>query len=188
MSEQYKGHEKHGESHVSSNEAKRHHERLNDNREKAAENAQNNHREAETIRREVQEKAISGAEYHKPQSEQRQPAPPRTKQDKTHAFDTIMHHTHQNMSKPERVFSNVIHTPAIEKTSEVLGKTIARPSGITGATVAAVIGLLPIYSVARFAGFELSGSEMPLLLAVGFVTGLLAEWAYKAACVLLGKH
>lgn len=188
MSEHIKNsHEQHGERHISKAETKQHHERLNENREKAAEQAKNNKHETETIRHEVQDTAISGAEYHKPQSEQRQVTTPQTKADKLHAFDTIMHHVHQSMSKPERAFSSFIHKPVVEKTSETLGKTVARPSGIAGATIAAFIGLFSIYSVAKFAGFELSGSEMPLLLAVGFAAGLLTEWIVKSTKAIFGK-
>ncbi|MFO0970902.1 MAG: hypothetical protein U0520_00940 [Candidatus Saccharimonadales bacterium] len=188
MSEQYRTHEKHGESQITTaEESKQHHERLHENREKAAEHARRSGHETETIRHEVQETAISGAEYHKPQSEKRHITTPRTKADKVHAFDTIMHHVHQNMSKSERRFSGFIHKPAVEKTSEALGKTIARPSGIAGATIAAFLGLLSIYSIAKFAGFELSGSEMPLLLLAGFGVGLLVEWFYKVIRSLAGQ-
>ena len=96
-----------------------------------------------------------------------------------------MHHARQNMSKPERTFSKLIHAPLVEKTSEALGKTVVRPSGIVGATIAAFLGLLSIYSIAKFAGFELSGSEMPLLLATGFIIGLFVEWAFKSARSIL---
>ncbi len=55
---------------------------------------------------------------------------------------TIMHHARSQMSKPEQSFSRFIHTPVVEKTSEVLGKTVARPSGIAGAAIAACDGSL----------------------------------------------
>lgn len=187
MSEQYKGREHHGEHQLNSAETKQHHERLREHHEKAAEQAHRGKHEAQTIRHEVQEKAISGSEYHRSQSEKRQPVTPRTKADKAQAFDAVMYHVHQSMSKPEQAFSSFIHRPVVEKTSEVLGKTVARPSGIAGATIAAFIGLLSIYSVARFAGFELSGSEMPLLLVGGFGVGILVEWAIKSVRALFDR-
>ena len=181
MSEHFKPHEKAGEHHIPHHETKQHHERLHEHHEKAAEKVGDHAKhEKEVARHEVHEKAISGAEYHKPQSEQPRPAAPLTKADKEHGFNTIMHHVRQNMSKPERTFSKIIHKPFVEKTSEALGKTIARPSGLAGAAVAAFVGLLSVYSIAKFAGFQLSGSEMPLLLAGGFLLGLFIEWAYKS--------
>lgn len=188
MSEQHKTHEQHGERHIPVHEAKAHHERLQVHHEKAAEQAGQHGQEQLQARHEAHEHAISGAEYHKPQAEQRQPAVPHTKADKAHSFNTVMHHVRQHMSKPERNFSKFIHRPAVEKTSEVLGKTVARPSGIAGASVAAFIGLLSVYSIAKFAGFQLSGSEMPLLLLAGFASGLFIEWFYKSIRSILSKR
>lgn len=188
MSEQHRTHEKTGEHHIPVHEAKKHAERLKVHHEKAAKQANEHSVEKAQARHEVHEEAISGAEYHKPHSEQRQPAVAHTKLDKEHSFKTTMHHARSQMSKPERTFSKFIHAPAIEKTSEVLGKTVARPSGIAGATIAAFIGLLSIYSIAKFAGFQLSGSEMPLLLLVGFAVGLIIEWAYKSIRSILNKR
>lgn len=180
MSEQRKVREKSGEHHIPVHEAKQHQERLKVHHEQATEKAGRQSHEKAQVRHEVHEQAISGSEYHKPQSEQRQPVVPHSKTDKLHSFNTTMHHVRSQMSKPERTFSKFIHAPAVEKTSEVLGKTVARPSGIAGATIAAFIGLLSVYSIAKFAGFQLSGSEMPLLLGIGFIIGLLSEWVFKS--------
>ena len=98
-----------------------------------------------------------------------------------------MHHVRKDLKLHEKTLSKIIHQPSIEKASEFAGKTIARPSGIMGATIAAFIGLLFVYGVAKFAGFELSGSEMPLLLVIGFVLGLFIEWTYKSARSILGR-
>ena len=173
---------------IPSKEIEKHQERLNELHEKAEKKALKSGHEKETIRHEVKEKAISGAEYRKPASEGKQQKAPVTKKDKEHVFDTVMHHVHQNMSKPEQVFSSFIHKPAVEKVSEVAGKTVARPSGIAGAAIAAFIGLLSVYSVAKFAGFELSGSEMPLLLLAGFLLGLIVEWVFKSLRVLFSPR
>lgn len=178
-------HESNETVHFNSEELKRHHERLQEHHEKAESVAKNQRHEHESARHEAKEQAISGAEYHKPHSEQRQVAQSFTKADKLHSFNTTMHSVRSHMNAPERSFSKLIHQPTVEKVSEVAGKTVARPSGIIGATIAAFIGLLSIYSIAKFAGFQLSGSEMPLLLAIGFLIGLLLEWAFKAVRAIL---
>jgi hypothetical protein len=181
MSETYRRHETKGET-ISSHESKQHHERIKDHLERNAESSPSrSHHETESIRHEVQEQAISGAEMHKPASESRHHQPiGYTKKDKAHAFETTMHHARSKMNKSEKVLSKVIHQPTVEKISDIAGATITRPSGIAGATIASFIGLLFIYGIARFAGFSLSGSEMPLLLLIGFVAGLLFEWIYKS--------
>lgn len=182
MSErQITNHERSSEHRIDIKDAREHQERIKVRHEKAAELESDNKHEQAIARYEVKAEAISGNEYSKPQSEKRQPLPVTTKKDKERSFDTIMHQARGQMSKPERTFSKFIHKPIVEKTSEAIGKTIARPSGITGATIAAFIGLFSIYSVAKFAGFQLSGSEMPILLSAGFALGLFVEWIYKAA-------
>lgn len=180
VSERVTTHEHNGEQNISLSEAREHHERLNKHHEHAAESHKSTKHEAEQAREQVEQHAISGAESHRPHSEQRQHHHVVNKEAKTLSFDTTMHHVRQSMSKPERVFSKLIHRPGVEKTSEVVGKTIARPSGIIGATIAAFVGILLLYGVAKFVGFELSGSEVPLLLLIGFALGLLGEWVFKA--------
>ncbi len=82
----------------------------------------------------------------------------------------------QHKLKPlSRSFSRVIHTPLVERTSEVLEKTVARPSVTLGATWTALILGSLFYFAARRYGYALSGSEIILSFVVGAVLGLLLE-------------
>ncbi len=81
----------------------------------------------------------------------------------------------RKLTPTSRAFSQLIHTPAIEKTSEVLEKTIFRPSVALGATWTALIVGLIFYLTARHYGFPLSGSEMLLALIIGGIFGALLE-------------
>ena len=188
MSETLRNHESKGEI-ISNNESKKHHERIKEQLERSAENSPSrSHSETESIRHEVHEQAIAGAEMHKPASEARQHQPiGYTKKDKAHAFETTMHHARDKMNTSEKLLSKIIHQPAVEKISDIAGATVTRPSGIAGATIASFIGLASVYGIARFVGFSLSGSEMPLLLLVGFVMGLLCEWVYKSIRSLIAS-
>ena len=180
MSERYQSKEVSSEVLADTKEHREHRERLQDHIEKNAEKSTANSGHEQAIaRHEIKEHAISGNEYHKPHSEQRQHQQIYTKVDKQRSFDTTMHHVRNELRGPERILSKFIHKPVVEKASEVVGSTIARPSGIAGATITAFFGLLSVYGIARFAGFELSGSEMPILLLLGFTAGLLIEWMYK---------
>lgn len=172
---------------LTSTEAKQHKERLKEQIESKADKAQNSPETEQAARHEVEAQAISGAEMIPTNSESvQQSVPlPHTKAEKNKSFKTTMHHVRKDLSMPERTLSRVIHQPIIEKASEVAGKTIARPSGMIGATVAALIGLAFVFGVAKYAGFSLSGSEMPLLLIGGMLLGLFSEWAYKALKSLL---
>lgn len=167
---------------LASHESKRHHERLSEKIERSAESSADTTTLEREARHEVHEKALATAEVASVNSEKtQQPSPVgKTKQEKIQSFKTTMHHVRSEMSAPERTLSKIIHQPAIEKTSEVIGSTVARPSGIIGAAIAAAIGLLFLFGIAKYAGFELSGSEMPILLLIGLIAGLLTEWVYKA--------
>jgi hypothetical protein len=180
MSEHAPKHEHHGShEHVRhSHEMHKAHEQLKSAAEKASD--KNVEKEITEARKAIRQEA-SHVEMPAPHQEKDIFVPSRTKVDKENAFKAIMHHTRNGLKKPERTLSLIIHQPVVEKVSEVAGKTVARPSGIMGATVAAFIGLLSVYGVARFIGFPLSGSEMPLLLAIGFGAGLFLEWVLKAA-------
>lgn len=79
-----------------------------------------------------------------------------------------------------RAFSKVIHAPAIEKTSEALEKTVARPSVTLGATWTALIVGGGFYVIARTYGYPLSGSELLLSFLVGGIVGIVLEGVWRA--------
>lgn len=91
------------------------------------------------------------------------------------------------MKPAARSFSKIVHAPVIEAASEVVGKTVLRPSISLGATTTAVVLTGFIYLYARFYGFELRGSEIWLTLIAGAVIGLLGEGVYKAFHRLSGR-
>lgn len=88
----------------------------------------------------------------------------------------------QRRLKPlSRGFSKLIHTPAIERTSDAVGSTIARPSVAAGSTWTALVVGLVFYFTARRYGYTLSGSELLISLVVGALLGLVLEGAWRAA-------
>lgn len=94
------------------------------------------------------------------------------------------------LSPASRRFSSVIHTPVIEKTSEVLAKTIARPSVSLGAITGAVIMSGGFYLFARHYGFTLKGSEVWVGLLIGAAIGLLSEslWRFQRKLKARRQH
>jgi hypothetical protein len=82
----------------------------------------------------------------------------------------------QNRLSPgSRTFSKIIHAPAVEHSSELLERTIMRPSVVMGTTWTAFIVGLIFYLTARYYGFKLSGGEMLLALFGGALLGLTLE-------------
>lgn len=98
-----------------------------------------------------------------------------TRIDKDTAYWDTLRSVQRHLKPAQQQFSKFIHTPAVEKASEAVGQTIARPSVLLGATTtAAVVGGF-LYITARLNGFSLSGSEFILSLVVGGVLGLIVE-------------
>lgn len=133
----------------------------------------------ETARKTVEHEATSKQESTLPNEEKK--AQPRyfTKTDRQRSFRLTMRHVRANMGQSQRTFSTLIHQPQIEKISNVTSKTIARPSGILGATSAALIGMGFILIIAKHTGFALAGSEFWVLLCGGYLIGLFIEAIQK---------
>jgi high-affinity Fe2+/Pb2+ permease len=70
----------------------------------------------------------------------------------------------------------VIHTKVIEKTSDALASTIARPNAMLAGAVTAFIFTLVIYLVAKNYGYQLSGFETIGGFIAGWIVGLLFDY------------
>ena len=99
-----------------------------------------------------------------------------TKQQKKVEFNKTMTSIQSEMSLSERMFSKIIHNPAIEKTSDVVGNTIARPASLLAGSLSALILTALIYVIARHYGYALSGTEFIAAFVAGWIIGLLFDW------------
>jgi hypothetical protein len=89
------------------------------------------------------------------------------------------HHMKQlqsELSPSKRVFSKFIHNPVVEKTSEVVGSTVARPNAILAGAMVAFFLVLAVYVVSKFYGYTLSGFETIGAFIVGWVLGILYDF------------
>lgn len=99
-----------------------------------------------------------------------------SKKDKEQSFTATMHEVRSQLSPISRTFSKVIHQPAVEKTSEVLGNTIARPNAILSGSLFAFLITATLYLVARFNGYPLSGTETIAAFILGWCVGLIFDY------------
>lgn len=90
-------------------------------------------------------------------------------------YDRSLTSIRNRLNKPQKTFSKTIHNSAVEKTSEVVGSTIARPSGILFGSIFSFLGSLGGYIVARRLGGELPYSIFAFLFVGGYAFGLLLE-------------
>lgn len=94
------------------------------------------------------------------------------KSERDASFKASMKEIQSHMSASSRNFSKVIHNKAVEKTSETVGATIARPNAILSGAVAAFIFTLGVYLVAKNFGYPLSGFETIGAFLLGWILGL----------------
>lgn len=138
--------------------AERQHEKLDDARHEALEQAE----------------ARQTAETEKPAASET----PRqiTKDDRTNSYRKTMEKMQSELPPASRTFSKVIHNPAVEKASEAIGSTVARPNLIIAGALGAISSVV-VYFIARHYGYVLSGSETIILFGCGWVIGAIIEYA-----------
>jgi hypothetical protein len=155
-------------------------ERQPDNRAERLESAKNEL--AEQFKGERQ-----GNVAHQPKQVTRAKTPVKkaTKAAKKAAFKKTMHTIQKEMNPAERTFSKVLHNPVVERTSEVAGKTVARPAALLAGSLTALILVAAVYMVAKHYGYVLSGSEWIATFVIGWAIGLIIDWVRVA---LLGRR
>lgn len=92
------------------------------------------------------------------------------------SYKKTMKETQAHMKPAERTFSKVIHNPAVEKTSEAVGSTVARPNAILAGSVSAFLLTLGVYVLAKYYGYPLSGFETIAAFVLGWAIGLLFDY------------
>lgn len=91
------------------------------------------------------------------------------------SFNKTMSRVQKQMPLHQEVFSKVVHMLAVEKTTEFVASTIARPNAILSGSIGAFLITGTLYMAARYYGFSLSGSETIIAFAAGWVLGTLID-------------
>lgn len=135
----------------------------------------------ESIKQSIESTAISGKEYSIAEKEKPSHHGPHfvTRKLKNDAYKRLLKKTSTHLSKPEKTFSKVIHRPIVEKTSEIAGKTVARPSGILFGGIAAFIATVFLLIVSKRAGFTYNYLFFFLVFIGGYFAGLFVELIYR---------
>jgi hypothetical protein len=181
MSEKFKSHGEHRESHSShenySDALKNAHER----ELSTAEKEHGSTEELEKIRAKVEQQAPLHVEKSHTEREHLSHNHPViiNKQLKDMAFSRSMTRTRKKLSKPSRAFSKVIHAPIVDKSSEFVGKTVARPSGMLTGAFLAFIGTSALLWITKYYGYTYNYLLVILLFVGGMVLGLALEGLYK---------
>lgn len=134
---------------------------------------------------ELHEKHIRNHEHHTaqktPRSVERVPnARPNKKstiddQSQTEAYRETIEQVQKELPRSTRGFSRFIHAPAIERTSDIIATTIARPNALMAGGIAAFVLVLGVYSYAKYTGFTLQGSETIITFVLGWSVGVIFD-------------
>jgi hypothetical protein len=155
-------------------------EALDKKAEKSSEKIESGEKAAEKARVEALETAIS-VEKGSAEKEKKAPAAPRrrggiSKKEKNASYKKHMAQVQAELPPVQRAFSKVIHAPIVEKSSEFIGATIARPNAILSGAVVAFILVLAVYVIAKNLGYVLSGFETIGAFIIGWVIGILYDY------------
>ena len=99
-----------------------------------------------------------------------------SKKERTASYERHMKQVQAEMKPAQKAFSKVIHNPAVEKTSEIVGSTIARPNAILAGAVVAFFAVLIVYLISKQLGYALSGFESIGAFMVGWIIGILYDF------------
>ena len=106
----------------------------------------------------------------------KQPIKKATQKQKQAEYKKTLKSIQKEMNPAERTFSKVIHNPIVEATSEVAGKTVARPAALLTGSLSALILTTIIYAAAKYYGYVLSGFEWIITFIIGWAIGLIIDW------------
>lgn len=99
-----------------------------------------------------------------------------TKKEREDSFKRRIAQVQSDLPPVQRAFSKFIHTKPVEKASEVIGSTIARPNAILSGAITAFILVLAVYIIAKSLGYVLSGFETIGAFIAGWILGIIYDY------------
>jgi len=154
-------------------------EQLEAHRKHSAEKGTEDNQDRLEAAREIINKSDEPAPEPEPTPEPAAPKPHIPFIDHKQVYADTMRSVQKRLTPVSRSFSKVIHAPLVEKTSEVLENTVARPSVTLGATLTALCVGSIFYLTAYHYGYMLSGSELLFSFIVGALIGIVIEGVWR---------
>jgi len=99
-----------------------------------------------------------------------------TKKQRETSYRHTMKQIQSEMSTTSRTFSKFIHNNVVEKTSEAVSSTIARPNAILAGSLTALVLVSGTYVIAKIFGYRLSGFETIGAFILGWAVGLIYDY------------
>jgi hypothetical protein len=108
---------------------------------------------------------------HKTQSEQ---SLINNKRDKS--YKNTLKRIQKELNATDRIFSGIIHLKLVERISDTVEYTLARPNPILIGSITAFILTLAAYMISKKIGYQLSGTETIIAFAIGWSIGLIYDY------------
>jgi len=181
MSEKLQTESEHNQSEQLDENSKELHKQLHERRDQSAEHEDNQEKNAEKAREDIErieknsEKEVKPLELSPAEKRKTQVAD-RKKLNTDLSFKKTMSEVQSHMSAPSRAFSKFIHAKPVEKASEAVGNTIARPNALLSGAVFAFIFTVAIYLWTKNAGYPLSGFETMAAFIIGYLVGIIVDF------------
>lgn len=99
-----------------------------------------------------------------------------SKKERSAAYKRHMKQVQAAMNPAQRAFSRFIHAQPVEKASEFVGSTVARPNSILFGAIAGFALVLAVYLIAKNLGYVLSGFETIGAFIAGWILGILYDF------------
>lgn len=99
-----------------------------------------------------------------------------TKQRKKKSFARAMEQVYTYVSPWQQHVSRFLHLPAVERTSDVVGSTVARPVPLICGSLGVILIAGGMYLVAKRYGYEFSGSEPIIAFVLGWLIGIIIDY------------
>jgi len=101
---------------------------------------------------------------------------PINKKQRNESYSRTMKRVQSELPINSRIFSKIIHNNVVEKTSDILSNTVARPNAILSGAVTAFVLTILTYAISKNIGYLLSGSEMILAFIIGWIIGNIYDY------------
>lgn len=118
-----------------------------------------------------------GAEKHRSGANATPALPHATKKQRKDSYHSTMKQIQSEMNGSSRTFSKVIHNKTVERVSDAVAATAARPNAVLAGSMMATFLTLFAYLVAKHYGYQLSGFETIGTFLLGWALGLIYDYA-----------
>lgn len=92
------------------------------------------------------------------------------------SYNRTLKHVQSELPLSSRLFSKFTHNKIVEKTSDIIGSTLARPNSMLSGAIFAFIFTLATYTVAKTTGYALSGFETIASFIAGWASGVIFDY------------